>query len=78
MQETGRAGRDGKPSCAVILKTKCQRNVHEDMIQYVSGPAITCRRKYLLDHYYGLRKDYDVSESNCCDLCESEDVHDVI
>ena len=78
VQETGRAGRDGKPSRAVILKTKCQRNFYQDMMQYVSGPAITCRRKYPFDHYDGLRKDYDVCGSNCCDLCESQDVHDVV
>ena len=52
MQQTGRAGRDGKLSCALLFVQPSDFSRVKDhrLIQYCQN-VTTCRRKLLLQHY---------------------------
>ena len=73
LQETGRAGRDGKRSIATLYNKSGVQHVAASMKEYMSNKE-ECRRKMLL-------KDFDASEEDpasfdamcsCCDVCESK------
>jgi ATP-dependent DNA helicase RecQ len=73
LQETGRAGRDGKQAKAILYNCPGVQHVAESMKAYISNKD-ECRRKFLL-------KDFDSSEGlivnseslcSCCDVCESK------
>ena len=52
MQESGRAGRDGKPACAVLFYKKSYldtRTTTQNMIEYCKNTSV-CRRSVLLKH----------------------------
>jgi ATP-dependent DNA helicase RecQ len=86
LQESGRAGRDGKQSKAILLwgpddeaQVKRARNENgrrriEDLINYARNPA-DCRRSALLSllNYEG---EESSPESHCCDVCEGTSVED--
>lgn len=71
MQESGRCGRDGRHSSAVLFYGK--RDVcsvatsDEQMIKYCLNDSI-CRRKTLLG-YFESDSDPDCSGCYCCDIC---------
>ena len=67
IQETGRAGRDGKQSFAVLLLVKGARHNSRELIHYIN--AKTCRRNILFNDYEG----YIPNVQNlcvCCDMCQ--------
>lgn len=72
VQEIGRAGRDGKPSEAVIFVNRNDlaanvQHLSEDMRAYCTTDL--CRRKLLLS-YFGFEKEPVSSPHLCCDRCK--------
>ena len=70
VQESGRGGRDGKLSCATILKnpTDLQKKyTTKQMADYCINKSATCRRKLLFEDFYGC--DFTSEGCKCCDVC---------
>ena len=69
VQETGRAGRDGKPSDA-ILYHKVQHSISDSMQSYCSNES-ECRRVLLLEGFiFYDDKDTHSGSCDCCDICK--------
>ncbi len=68
IQETGRAGRDGRPSLAILVPTNlATRRADHSMANYQSNQN-TCRRDFLfsdMDNY----SHEDSGKCLCCDIC---------
>ena len=70
VQETGRAGRDGGPSEAIVYQGKGPRNAIVEAVNYESNSS-TCRRRLLFQNFLMYSEsDMCVTGSFCCDICE--------
>ena len=71
VQATGRAGRDGSMSHAVMLYSKgLKRFVDDDMIEYCENSDI-CRRKVLFSGFDSYVCDPKNKGCTCCDVCSA-------
>lgn len=70
VQESGRGGRDGLQSCAIILKSSRDLNgryTSEQMIEYCVNES-ACRRTILYRDFPDCK--FSVKGCMCCDVCE--------
>ena len=70
IQESGRAGRDGRLSCTLLLKNACdldKRFVSKVMINYYVKKSSVCRRSILYSDFAGC--EFASIGCMCCDVC---------
>ena len=70
IQETGRAGRDGKESLAAILIPKGSRYSMDKKMQDYVNNMDTCRRYMLFYDFEGYEHNVDIP-CLCCDICKT-------
>ena len=71
-QESGRAGRNGRESEAVLFQGKTGHYSSKEMKAYSSN-FFTCRRSLLFDGFIGYSSsNVNVTKNRCCDVCASE------
>lgn len=71
VQESGRAGRDGKLSCATIWKTSSDLNKRyttQHMIDYCLEKNVLCRRSFLFEDFHDCN--FTSKGCKCCDICQ--------
>ena len=71
VQESGRCGRGGQQSQAILIRNKLLPNTSKWMKDFTAGSLRRCRRKILFEPFFGVG---DISSvlpmCQCCDFCE--------
>lgn len=70
VQETGRSGRDGGPSEAILYQGKGPRNAAVEALNYEANRSICRRRLFFHKFLMYSESDMCVSGSSCCDICK--------
>ena len=69
VQETGRCGRDGNPSTAILYEGKGGKHADKKMKNYTTNTTL-CRRRLLFQEFLLYREEgIQVCGSDCCDVC---------
>ena len=73
IQETGRGGRDGLPTQAILfVKSNYLQYVNKEMKVYCQSNK-ECRRKLLFSNMEGYNSDcHKVPHNDCCDVCQTQ------
>lgn len=69
VQETGRCGRDGDSSMAMLYRGKGGKNATRNVKEYVSNSTMCRRRMLFQDFLMYSERDIKVSGCKCCDVC---------
>ena len=75
VQETGRAGRDGLPSCALIMYRKSdisKTRTYEQMRDYCINATKLCCKVALFSDFDGCDDVIKEGGCQCCDICRKE------
>ena len=68
-QETGRAGRDGMPSLAILVPLKSATHQAEKSMRGYQVNYDNCRRNYLFNGMDNYIHDNSVAGCVCCEIC---------
>jgi len=71
IQETGRVGRDGMQSVALLCKTNKEKHLDDNMIKYQSNETV-CRRDLLFGLFDNYVRKYSGDLCMCCDICAKD------
>jgi len=71
LQETGRAGRNGTPSEAVLFSFSVGKNTSKAMQKYLENKSI-CRRQLLLSNFMFCEDTMALKYCRCCDICSTK------
>ena len=69
IQETGRAGRDGLPALATLVKKPRRGEKRVKAILEYSSNSQNCRRDTLFGFFDEYNRTFDVPLCMCCDVC---------
>jgi len=70
LQETGRAGRNGAPSEAILYSFNVGGNTSKVMKEYLDNVNL-CRRQLLLSNFMFCEDTVDLKYCRCCDACSA-------
>ena len=68
VQETGRAGRDGLPSCALLFPLSMKKQTSKLMRKYCTNEESCCRKLLLFSDFDGCTN-ITFGTCKCCDVC---------
>lgn len=72
VQETGRSGRDGNPSEAILYRRKGLRQASLESLKYETNTTV-CRRRLLFNDFIMYSEsDVSVTGCACCDICHMQ------